>query len=82
MNNISKAYKKVKVVDDFSLSIEKGHICFIKRILHGSGDYMHAFVLCNEAVFDPTSKPSFWNYDLQEYLRIMERSGFKVDEMF
>ena len=27
MNNISKAYKKVKVVDDFSLSIEKGHIC-------------------------------------------------------
>ena len=62
--------------------IEKGHVCFIKRILHSSGNYMHAFVLCNEAVFDPTSKPSFWNYDLKEYLRIMEKSGFKIDEMF
>lgn len=48
---------------------------------HQDGTYNHAFLLWEEMVYDPTSKPPFYREDYDTYLKIMEQNGFQTQNI-
>lgn len=48
---------------------------------HKDGEYNHAFLLWEEMVYDPTSKPPFYREDYDTYLKIMEQNGFQTQNI-
>ncbi|MDP4114306.1 MAG: ATP-binding cassette domain-containing protein [Bacillota bacterium] len=70
MNNISKAYRKATVVDNFSLSIEKGHICGLIGP-NGAGKTTLMKILAG-LIFQTSGELQFFgSYNLDEHRRRM-----------
>lgn len=44
---------------------------------HKDGEYNHAFITWGNRVYDPTSKPPYYYYDYNDYIKIMRKEGFQ-----
>ncbi len=66
-----------KSIDLRNYLVERGaphtHILFIE---HESGEYMHAFVLWDGLVYDPTKTPPTYGEDYNRYVEELEKLGF------
>lgn len=55
---------------------------YIKRIKHRTDNYMHAYLLWNGYAYDPTMKPPQYGVEYQKYLKILEKAGFNITEIY
>ncbi|MDD1775171.1 MAG: hypothetical protein LUQ24_06555 [Methanobacterium sp.] len=49
---------------------------YLVRIMHESGDYMHAFVVWDGLAYDPTNEPPYYGVDYNKYIEALEEQGF------